>query len=149
MNFCKITLIGHIGRDPELKTLPSGKQVCNFSVAITEKKINKTTGASSDETNWFNIHVYEKLAEICQRFFNKGSQVYVEGKFYTRAFKGRDGVYKTSLEVDASQVIGVGSKTIVDDSGPSHKVEEKVVENNVSFGGTDFNQSQDLFEVPF
>lgn len=78
----KVLLIGNLGRDPELKMTPSGVKVANFSIATTEKGKDGV-----EKTEWHNIVVFKKLAEIVEKYIKKGSSVYVEGKLITRSWK--------------------------------------------------------------
>ncbi len=75
----KIIIVGNLGRDPEIKYTKDGKAVCNFSVAVTERK--------GQDAEWFNIVAWEKLAEICGEYLNKGSQVYIEGRQKTESWE--------------------------------------------------------------
>src|SRR5262245_32077051 len=104
-SFNKITIVGYLGRDPELRHIPSGNTVCNFSVATTEKNKDKET------TTWFRVTVWGKQGENCNEYLSKGSQVYVEGRLRSEEFTDRDGQKRTSLEVNATDVKFLGSRT--------------------------------------
>lgn len=93
-------IIGHLGRDPETKTLPSGDAVTNFSIATTEKWKDKTTGEQKEATEWHRISMFGKLAEIAAKYLKKGSLVYVSGKLVTRKWND-NGVDKYSTEIKA------------------------------------------------
>ena len=90
MSVNKTILLGRLGKDVELKTTPSGASVANFSVATGEKYKNKS-GELVETTEWHNIVVWSKLAEVCQKYLSKGSQVYLEGKLQTRSWDDKDG----------------------------------------------------------
>ncbi len=75
-----ITVIGHVGKDPEARTLENGKKKVEFSVATTEKYVNKTTGEEVEETEWHRIECWSKLADIVESYVKKGMLLYVEGK---------------------------------------------------------------------
>lgn len=109
MNLCKINLIGHLGQDPVTKEFHDTK-VCNFSIATSERKVDKRSGEVTNPTEWFNIHVWNKQGEACQKRLTKGSQVYVEGKLTTKVYTDRNGRPKTTLEVDASTCIFLDGK---------------------------------------
>jgi single-strand DNA-binding protein len=94
----KIILIGNLGRDPELRHTKSGTAVCNFSLATNEKR------GGEDHTEWFNVVVWDKQAEPCQRYLAKGRQVYVEGRIQTRTYTDKEGEERKSVEVVAHTV---------------------------------------------
>lgn len=104
----KAIIIGHLGRDPETRYLPSGEEVTNFSVATTEKWRDKQTGEQKEATEWHNVSTFGKLAEICSQYLRKGSQVYVEGSLRTRKYTDRDGVerYSTGIKADTMKMLG-------------------------------------------
>lgn len=83
LNRCEF--IGNLGRDPEIKTTPAGKKVANFSIACTESWKDQS-GQKQEKTEWINIVVWDKLAEVVERFVKKGSKVFVSGKFQTRSW---------------------------------------------------------------
>ena len=103
-SFNKITIVGYLGRTPELRSTPAGTPVCDFSVATTEKK------GDSDVTTWFKVTTWQKLAEVAEKYLAKGSQVYVEGRVSLREYTDRDGNKRTSLEVNATDLKFIGSK---------------------------------------
>lgn len=103
-------IIGHLGRDPESKTLPSGDMVTNFSIATTEKWKDKTTGEQKEATEWHRISMFGKLAEIAAKYLHKGSLVYVSGKLVTRKYNDANGVEKYSTEIKADTLKMLGGK---------------------------------------
>lgn len=103
-------IIGHLGRDPETKTLPSGDAVTNFSIATTEKWKDKTTGEQKEATEWHRISMFGKLAEIAAKYLHKGSLVYVSGKLVTRKYTDANGVEKYSTEIKADTMKMLGGK---------------------------------------
>ena len=82
----KIIVIGHLGRDPEMRYLPSGQGVSNFSVA-TSRKYTTSSGEQREETEWFNCSAFGRLAETCNQYLTKGKQVYVEGRLSSRTYQ--------------------------------------------------------------
>lgn len=108
-SFNKITIVGHLGRDPELRYTPQGTAVCNFSVATTEKRKDKT-GESQEQTTWFRISVWGRQAEIANQYLAKGRQVYIEGRLRQEEYTDREGKIKTALEVMASDLQFIGSR---------------------------------------
>jgi single-strand DNA-binding protein len=109
-------IIGHLGRDPEIRYLPNGDAVCNFSVATTEKWKDKSTGEAKEATEWHRINVFGRLAEICGEWLKKGSLVYVSGKIKTRKWTDKDGVEKYTTEISANEMKMLGGRQQDDDS---------------------------------
>lgn len=104
----KAILLGNCGRDPELRYVASGKAVCNFSLATSEKWTTKD-GGKQEKTVWHNIVIWEKLAEIANQYLKKGSQVYLEGAIENRTYEDKEGVKKNISEV----VVGMGGKMVL------------------------------------
>jgi single-strand DNA-binding protein len=106
VNSC--TFIGNLGRDPELKFLPSGDAVCSISIAVSEKWKDKNTGEQKERTEWIPIDFFGKLAEIVGKYCFKGSSIYVQGRFSTRKYTDKDGAerYATSIKGDSMQLLG-------------------------------------------
>jgi single-strand DNA-binding protein len=104
----KAILIGNLGKDPELKYLPSGQAVANFSLATTERRTDKN-GQRQDHTEWHNIVVYGKTAEVVNQYLKKGRSAYIEGRITTRSWDDRDGNKKYRTEIIANTVQFLGS----------------------------------------
>jgi single-strand DNA-binding protein len=106
LNNCQF--IGNLGRDPEMKHLPGGDAVVNFSIACTETWKDKNTGEKKEATEWVRITAFGKLAEVCGKWLKKGSQVYVSGKQKTRKWVNKDGVdqYTTEIHIDEMKMLG-------------------------------------------
>ena len=106
----KVILIGRLGRDPETRYMPNGEAVCNFSVATSEAW-NDRNGQLQERTEWHNITMYRRLAEIAGQYLKKGSQVYLEGKIQTRKYQGKDGIERTAYDIIANKMkmLGGGS----------------------------------------
>jgi single-strand DNA-binding protein len=103
----KVILIGNLGRDPEVRYLPSGDAVANFSIATTEKWKDKS-GDMQEQTEWHRIAFFGRQAEICGEYLRKGSSVYVEGRLQTRKWTDKDGNERTTTEIrgDRMQMLG-------------------------------------------
>ncbi|MCO6451690.1 MAG: single-stranded DNA-binding protein [Caldilineales bacterium] len=99
----KTIVIGHLGRDPEMRYTPSGQAVTSFSVA-TSRRWTGQDGQQQEKTTWFRVSAWGKLAEICNQYLNKGSLVLVEGDVDASAFTGQDGQPRASLELNARNV---------------------------------------------
>ena len=109
MSFNKITILGNLGRDPELRYTPQGTAVCDFFVATTEKR-RDSSGEQQDLTTWFRVTFWGKQAEVASQYLAKGRQVYVEGRLSQKEWTDRDGNKRMSLEVNGSELQFVGSK---------------------------------------
>lgn len=105
----KIMIIGHLGRDPELRFTPSGRPVTTFTVA-TNRSWTTNDGERHSETEWFNVVAWGNLAEICKQYLAKGQQVYVEGRIQTRRWEDSEGVKHTNVEIVASEMMLLGEK---------------------------------------
>ncbi|MFC2562864.1 MAG: single-stranded DNA-binding protein, partial [Kingella oralis] len=86
MSLNKVILIGNLGRDPELRYMPNGDAVCNFSIATSESWNDRNSGQRQERTEWHNITLYRRLAEVAGQYLKKGSQVYIEGKIQSRKY---------------------------------------------------------------
>lgn len=103
----KVILVGNLGRDPEVRYMPNGEAVCNFSIATTDSWKDKS-GAKQERTEWHNIVMYRKLAEIAGEYLKKGRPVYVEGRLQTRKWQTKEGQdrYTTEIIADQMQMLG-------------------------------------------
>ena len=111
MSFNKITLVGNLGRDPELRYTPAGKAVASFSMATNDKRKNKETGEYEDATTWFRVTLWDRQAELAAQHLVKGRQVYIEGRLRIEEYKDRDGNDRQSLEVTATDMQFIGGNT--------------------------------------
>src|SRR5262245_35449948 len=109
MSFNKITIVGYLGRDPELRYTPQGTAVCNFSVATTEKRRN-ARGETEEHTIWFRVAAWGRQAEVAAEYLAKGRQVYVEGRLRLEEYTDREGNPRTSAEVNASDIHFLGQR---------------------------------------
>jgi single-strand DNA-binding protein len=104
----KVMLIGNVGKDPEMRYTANGSDVTTFSLAVN-RNFQSTEGERREETDWFEIVTWNKLAELCSQFLQKGRQAYVEGRLHTRSWEGQDGQKKYRTEVVAQTVLFLGS----------------------------------------
>ncbi len=120
-SFNRLTIVGHLGRDPELKYTPQGTAVANFSIATTEKR--KGNGETTETTTWFRVTVFGKQAEIAQQYLGKGKLVYVEGRLKLNEYTDRDGNRRSSLEVTADnfQMLGGNPSGAAEDGDSRQK----------------------------
>jgi len=105
----KAMLIGNVGQDPEIRTIPNGARVAQFSVA-TSRRWNDRSGQQQEKTEWHRVVAWEKLVEIIERYVKKGDRIYVEGEIEYRQYQDKDGVTKYSTEIRAREVLLLGSK---------------------------------------
>src|SRR5512133_492788 len=105
----KVQIIGHLGRDPEMRYTPSGRPVTTFTVAVS-RSWNTVDGERHNETEWFNVVAWGSLAEICKQYLNKGQQVYVEGRLQTRSWEDSEGAKHSSTEIVANEMIMLGDR---------------------------------------
>ena len=103
MSFSKIIACGNLGKDPELKYSPQGTAVCNFSMATNEKERGRD-GEMHDVTQWFDVTVFGKQAEVASRYLSKGRQVYVEGRFKVETWEDREGKTRVTNKVKVSDL---------------------------------------------
>lgn len=103
----KVILLGTFGRDPEIRYMPNGGAVCNFSIATSETWKDKNTGEQQEKTEWHKCVAFQKPAEIIGEYMKKGSKIYLEGKLQTRKWE-KEGVdmYTTEIKVDEFQFVG-------------------------------------------
>jgi single-strand DNA-binding protein len=112
----RVTIIGNLGRDPEMRYTSDGTPVTNFSVA-TNRKWNNPDGSQGEETVWFRVTAWRRLAEVCNQYLQKGKQVYIEGRLRPdpatgapRMWTGNDGVTRASFEVTAAMIKFLGGR---------------------------------------
>jgi single-strand DNA-binding protein len=103
----KVILMGNLGRDPEVRFMPNGDAVCNFSIATTDSWKDKA-GERQEKTEWHNIVMYRRLAEIAGEYLKKGRPVYLEGRLQTRKWQTKEGQdrYTTEVIADSMQMLG-------------------------------------------
>jgi len=123
----KVIIVGNLGRDPEMRYTPDGTAVTNFSVATNRKWTNQD-GSKGEETVWFRVSAWRKLAEVCNQYLSKGRQVFIEGTLRPdengapRIWTGNDGQPRASFEVTAREVRFLGGRG--DQGGPPSNMEE-------------------------
>jgi single-strand DNA-binding protein len=105
----KVQIIGNLGKDPEMKYTPSGKPITTFSVAVG--RVSRTPeGENRDETEWFRVVAWDKLAETCNQYLRKGSKVYIEGRLQTRQWKDNNGADQKMVEIVANEMLMLDSR---------------------------------------
>lgn len=122
--------IGNLGKDPEMRFMPDGKAVCNFSIAISERYKDKS-GESKEVTEWVNVAFFGKLAEIAGEYLKKGSKVYIEGKMKTEKYS-KDGVdrYTTKIIGDKMEMLSGKTET---ESKPKAPPADEMEDSEIPF----------------
>lgn len=128
----KVILVGNLGRDPEVRFMPNGEAVCNFSIATTDSWKDKS-GAKQERTEWHNIVMYRKLAEIAGEYLKKGRPVYIEGRLQTRKWQTKEGQDRYTTEIIADQMQMLGGR----DGGSNASYDGGMDQS----GGDDYNQT--------
>jgi single-strand DNA-binding protein len=119
----KVIIVGNLGRDPEIRYMPSGDAIANIAVATSYKSKDRNTGEQKETTEWHRISFFGRLAEIVGQYLKKGSSVYVEGRLQTRKYTDKDGVekYATDIVAENMQMLGgrqgMGGDAGMDDGG--------------------------------
>jgi single-strand DNA-binding protein len=134
----KVIVVGNLGRDPEMRTFPSGDQVANVTVATTDRWKDKQSGEMREATEWHRIVFNGRLAEIAGQYLRKGSQVYVEGSLRTRKWTDKDGIEKYTTEIRADQMQMLGSRQGM--GGPSGGPEDDGGYSQGGGGGGGYSQ---------
>lgn len=130
----KAQIIGNLGKDPEIRTTPQGKKVANFSMATNESYTDKS-GNKVDKSEWHRVVIWDKLAEVVEKYVKKGSTIYIEGRLATRSWDDANGVKKYSTEIIASTMQLLGGKPDSQESSGS--------------GSQQPPPEEDLGELPF
>jgi single-strand DNA-binding protein len=126
MSFCKVVLLGNIGRDPEVRMTSGGKAVANFSVATTYKRNGE------DQTLWHRVVCYERLADVVSNYAAKGRQVFIEGRLNYSTYTDKNGVEKQTTEIIATELTLLGPKGGSRDEPPPPK-QAPAVEEDLPF----------------
>ena len=147
----KVMIIGNLGKDPEMKYTQQGKPVTTFSVAVSRSR-RDADGQMKDETEWFRVVAWEKLAETCNDYLRKASKVYIEGRLQTREYQGQDGQTRQSVEIVANEMLILDSRQ---QGGPSGGYEERQAAPSRSGAGSagsnnfDDDADMDADDIPF
>lgn len=125
-------LIGNLGRDPELSYTQSGKAVTKFSLAVSRRRRDES-GEQREETTWFNVVAWERLAETCNTYLHKGSKVYIEGRMTSRKYTDKDGIERTVWDVVASEMEMLEPKGAGGSGGGSSSYGDEMGADDVPF----------------
>lgn len=147
----RATIIGHLTRDPELRTTPNGQNVTSFSVA-TNRRWTDASGSQQEATEFHDIVAWGKLAEIASSFLHKGERAYVEGRLQTRSWEGQDGAKRSKTEIVAENLINLTPRSA---SGKSEETDSKKVKDDEKkskekvTAGKNEEEVIDIDEIPF
>jgi single-strand DNA-binding protein len=130
-------IIGNLGRDPELRYTPAGKAVVNFTVAVGRIGRDQK-GERTEETEWFRVEAWDKLAETCREYLAKGSKVYIEGRLRTRKYTDKEGLERTAVEIVANEMMMLDSRASRVEAGAA-----------VAAGGDMDMGQDDVDDMPF
>ena len=139
----KVILVGNLGRDPEVRTLPSGDRVVSFSLATTESWRDKNTGERKDRTEWHNISIFnENLGKIAEQYCRKGSKIYLEGQLATREYTDKDGNQRKATDIVLQRYRG--ELTLLDSKGGRSESGDYDSQNFGGGGGGSFGRSSPM-----
>lgn len=144
MSFNKITLVGNLGRDPELRYTPQGTPVCSFTMATNERRKDKS-GEQQDMTTWFRVTLWGRQAEAASQYLTKGRPVYIEGRLRVEEWTDRDGKQRHTLEVHATDMQFIGGRGGGEDAPPPSRSDSHASAGGG--GGHDDNITDD--DIPF
>ena len=133
----KVILIGNLGKDPEVRFMPNGDAVCNFSIATTDSWKDKN-GEKQERTEWHNIVMYRKLAEIAGEYLKKGRPIFIEGRLQTRKWQTKEGQDRYTTEIIADRMQMLGDR---DSGGGSSSNLSSELNQSTSEGRDEFNQA--------
>lgn len=146
----KAIIVGHLGKEVEMRYTASGEAIANFSVATSESWKDKNSGEKKEQTEWHKISFFGKLAEICGQYLKKGSQVYIEGSLRSRKWTDQNGVERYTTEIRGEEMKMLGSKPEGQQQG-SQGFENNPPRERQSGGGTNPKPSFDDLDqdIPF
>ncbi len=133
MSVNSVILVGHLGKDPELKTMTSGESVANVSLATTENWKDKS-GVKQEKTEWHNLVFYRRLAEIAGQYLKKGSLIYVEGKIQTRKWQTKEGQDRYTTEIIVKDMKMLGGKSLGSVVQTPSQPVKQMDESDIPFG---------------
>jgi single-strand DNA-binding protein len=151
----KVIILGNLGRDPEVRYLPSGSAVCNLRIATTDSWKDKASGERKEATEWHSVVLFDKLAEIAGEYLRKGRSVYIEGRLQTRKWQDKEtgaDRYSTEIRGDVMQMLGGregGSSGGGDEGGeaPARSSAKPAAKAPATAGGDPYDSFED--DVPF
>lgn len=140
----KVIIVGNLGNDPEMRTMPNGEAVATLSVATSESWMDKNTGERREQTEWHRVVFFRRQAEVCGQYLRKGSKVYVEGKLRTRKWQDQNGQdrYTTEIVGDVMQMLDSRNSQSGDFSGNQGGWNQAPAQTNYNQGGYNGDYAQ-------
>ena len=151
----KVILLGNLGRDPDIRSMQSGKKMAAFSIATSKKWKDRNTQEQKESTSWHNIVVFnEGLVDVIEKYVKKGSKIYVEGELSTRKYQDKDGNDRYTTEVVLqgynSTLTMLGSSNSMSSSEPSEQITSNIESNSeTSFDANTNDSSNTDDDIPF
>ena len=145
MSVNKAILIGRLGRDPEVRQMPNGEAVCNFSIATSETWKDQH-GQKQERTEWHNITLYRRMAEVAGQYLKKGSLVYIEGRIQSRKYTDKNGIERTAYEIIGSEMKMLGGGN---DSGQQNAQHTPPAPPSRQAPAAPAQPVDDIDEIPF
>lgn len=145
MSVNKAILIGRLGRDPEVRQMPNGEAVCNFSIATSETWKDQH-GQKQERTEWHNIILYRRMAEVAGQYLKKGSLVYIEGRIQSRKYTDKNGIERTAYEIIGSEMKMLGGGN---DSGQQNAQHTPPAPPSRQAPAAPAQPVDDIDEIPF
>lgn len=146
MSVNKAILIGRLGRAPEVRYMPNGEAVCNFSIATSETWKDQN-GQKQERTEWHNITLYRRMAEVAGQYLKKGSQVYIEGRIQSRKYTDKNGIERTAYEIIGNEMKMLGGKA--EGSSESANTAEPPAPPSRQTPGAPAQPVDNIDEIPF
>ncbi|MEP2025297.1 MAG: single-stranded DNA-binding protein [Reichenbachiella sp.] len=143
----KVILLGNLGKDPEVRHLENGRAVANFSIATSETYKNKQ-GEKVTNTEWHNVVLWTPLAEIAEKYLNKGNQVYIEGKLTSRSYEDKEGVTKYITEVVGREMTLLGGPSRPEGGGVP-AADNSSSSSQASNDSAPVEESNEIDDLPF
>ena len=140
----KVILVGNLGQKPEMRYTATQTAVANLSIATTESWKDKESGENRDKTEWHRVVFFGNLAEIAERYLDKGSSVYVEGKIQTRKWQDKDGNDRWTTEIIANELQMLGGRSASIGDMPEEQTNQSEATSSPSSSSEDFND-----DIPF
>ena len=131
-NLNKVMIIGNVGTDPEMRFTPNGNPVTSFRVA-TSRFFTSPEGERKQETEWFTVTAWNKLAESCNQYLAKGRRAYVEGRLRSRVWEGQDGQKRTQVEIGAERVLFLDRQAAAAPVKEEGKADEEIEAEDLPF----------------
>jgi len=142
----KVILVGNLGKDPEVRYLEGGTAVANFPIATSETYKDRNTGEKKTVTEWHNVVVWRKLAEIAEKYLKKGNQIYIEGKLRTRQWQDKDGNNRYTTEIVGDSLQMLGKK---DDTNNTNNATTNLNTEKPSNPKIEDDPSEEVDDLPF